>query len=133
MGDEEETREIAMVKGGRSIYDERTDAKHYAGLMTLDQIKSKRSRIESGEEFENQEEKAARAAKIDAAVAKKEAEARAQRMAAKKEKEKKELEQLEGKGEVDAEVKEEGAPPKKKKAKKKAGTALSFNQDEEDG
>lgn len=38
MEEEEGRREIVMVKAsGKSIYEEKTDAKHYAGLMTLDQ------------------------------------------------------------------------------------------------
>eukprot|EP00284_Hemiselmis_tepida_P004998 CAMPEP_0174948540 /NCGR_PEP_ID=MMETSP1355-20121228/89295_1 /TAXON_ID=464990 /ORGANISM="Hemiselmis tepida, Strain CCMP443" /LENGTH=115 /DNA_ID=CAMNT_0016196057 /DNA_START=72 /DNA_END=416 /DNA_ORIENTATION=+ len=91
--EEEEDRSITMVaQSGSGTYDAKADAKHFAGLMTLDQIKAKRSRLESGEEFDDEATKAAKAKKMDDIHAAKEAQARAARMAAKQEKIKQELE-----------------------------------------
>lgn len=71
--EEEGDRQIDMVKG-KVLYDAVADAKNFQGLMTLDQIRDKRSRIEGGEgEFATETQKAAKAKKIDDVFAAKEA------------------------------------------------------------
>jgi hypothetical protein len=48
-----------------SAYERARDSKLFAGLMSLDEIKAKKARIESGEEFEGAAAKAARARRAD--------------------------------------------------------------------
>ena len=74
--EDEGDRSISMVSSSSGAYDAKADAKHYQGLMTLDQIKAKRSRIESGEEFESEAIKAAKAKKVDDILAAREAQVR---------------------------------------------------------
>ena len=50
-------------------YERSKDSKLFAGLMSLDEIKAKKARIESGEEFEGPAAKAARMKRADAALA----------------------------------------------------------------
>ena len=71
--EEEGDRTIDMVKG-KVVYDQAADARNFQGLMTLDQIKEKRGRIENGEgEFASEREKMAKAKKVDDILAAKEA------------------------------------------------------------
>lgn len=71
--EEEGDRQIDMVKGS-VVYDQAADARNFQGLMTLDQIKEKRGRIENGEgEFASESEKIAKAKKVDDILAAKEA------------------------------------------------------------
>ena len=71
--EEEGERTIDMVKG-KVVYDQAADARNFQGLMTLDQIKEKRGRIENGEgEFASESEKMAKAKKVDDILAAKEA------------------------------------------------------------
>ena len=50
-------------------YERARDSKLFAGLMSLDEIKAKKARIESGEEFEGAAAKAARMRRADAELA----------------------------------------------------------------
>ena len=54
-------------------YERARDSKQFAGLMSLEQIKAKKAKIESGEEFEDAVAKAARQKRADAEALRREA------------------------------------------------------------
>lgn len=61
-----------MVKQADQTYDQAREGRAYAGLMSLEQIRAKRARIESGEEYEDTKAKAQRQEKLDVIAAAKE-------------------------------------------------------------